>query len=252
MLFRWADGGNFRDLWKEHKRPELNYPRICWMAQQVYGLAHALDAIHNTKVTVSDVEAVQSSPLSAGFPQQSFESDHDSAAEDNEGSGYYGQHGNLRPEKVLWFKQDTSHHEFGILKLSGLGITALDRALTRGVAENGHFQTYWAPELLIEDSLSRPFDIWSLGCIFLEFLTWILLGIDGIDAFYERRLQDGAYPNPKVVLDNFFVLYRDDEAIFKARVKPSVSKVSSPLIYLRPSPDQTATVVYHSEGAATV
>lgn len=254
LLFRWADGGNLRDLWTEHtKRPDLNYSRICWMAQQVHGLAHALDGIHNTKMTVSEVEAVQKSPLSPEFPQQSFDFGPIPTTEDNEGRDY-GRHGDIKPENVLWFRQDTSHHEFGILKLSDFGLTTFHRALTRGLkaAEVRVTNTYSAPEREIEESLSRPFDVWSLGCIFLEFVTWILLGSKYIKAFQDARLKDGGGPNPNFSLDNFFTVFRDDEARLKAGVKPSVSKVSSSFNDLRQSPDHMDIVDNQLEEATKV
>lgn len=254
LLLRWADGGNLRDLWTAHDtRPELNYPRICWMAQQVHGLADALDGIHSTRLTALGAEAVQTFPLSPGFPHQSFDSGPIPATQDEEGI-HYGAHGDIKPENVLWFRQDTTIHEFGILKLSDFGLTTFHRGLARGLkaAEVRVTNTYSAPEREIEESIFQPFDMWSLGCIFLELVTWILLGSKHIKAFQDARLQDGGGLNPSFSLDNFFTVFRDNEAGLKAGVKPSVSKVSSPLNRLRPNPDHMVTVDHQLEEATTV
>lgn len=83
-------------------------------------------------------------------------------------------------------------------------------------------------------------------------MTWILLGSKYIKAFQDARLKDGGGPNPSFSLDNFFTVFRDDEARLKAGVKQSVSKVSSPVNDLRPSPDHMVTVDHHFEKAPKV
>lgn len=201
------------------------------MAQQFYGLAHGLDGIHNTRMTAAEVEAVQNSPLSPDLVQQPFESAQFLRVPENDEGKDYGRHGDIKPENVLWFKNGSGHHEFGILKLSDFGLTTFHRALTTGVkVEDVRVtNTYSAPEREIDETLSRPFDVWSLGCIYLEFVTWILLGSKNITKFADLRLQDGGDRSPRFSLDNFFTVFRhEDEAKYRARLKPSVSRVSSP------------------------
>lgn len=36
--------------------------------------------------------------------------------------------------------------------------------------------------------VTREYDIWSLGCLFLEFITWIVHGYTGVEEFEEVRL----------------------------------------------------------------
>lgn len=220
------------------------------MAKQFYGLAHGLDGIHNTKMTVSEVDQI--SPISPTLAQQLVDSGQSSLPED-EGKDY-GRHGDIKPENVLWFKQDTRNHDLGILKLSDFGLTTFHRALTTGVkAEDVRVtNTYSAPEREIEETLSRPFDVWSLGCIFLEFVTWILLGSKGITAFGDSRFQDGGDRNPRFSLDNFFTVLRDEEAKYQAKVKPSVSKVSNPLDWNGADTDHTVLVDHRLEEATGV
>jgi serine/threonine protein kinase len=87
--------------------------------------------------------------------------------------------------------------------------------------------TYSAPEREIEETLSHPFDVWSLGCIILEFVTWILLGSKGLATFEERRQLDGGSRSPKFSLDNFFTIFHNEnEQQDQAKVKPSVELVS--------------------------
>lgn len=50
---------------------------------------------------------------------------------------------------------------------------------------------YEAPEAITNMNLrvgrSRRYDIWSMGCIILEFVIWLLYGWEGLEAFYEQR-----------------------------------------------------------------
>lgn len=232
LLFRWADGGNLRNLWENNPTPNITHSWICWVAQQLHGLAHGLDGIHNTKLTQSEVAAVQpalqDSPISPDFPQQLSPTVNSLAPEDDEGKDY-GRHGDIKPENILWFKQDKNYPKFGILKLSDFGLTTFHRAWTTAVnvEEVRVTHTYSAPEREIEETLSRPFDVWSLGCIILEFVTWILLGSKGLATFEERRQADWGIRSPKFRLDNFFAIYHNEkEQQDQAKVKPSVELVS--------------------------
>lgn len=214
------------------------------MAQQFYGLAHGLDGIHNTKMTAAEVEAVQSFPLSPGIAQQPFESDPFRVREDEEGKDY-GRHGDIKPENILWFKKDSDRPEFGILKLSDFGLVTFHRALATGekVEDVRVTNTYSAPEREVEETLSQSFDVWSLGCIFLEFVTWLLLGSKAITKFADMRLMDGGDRSPRFSLDNFFIVFRqDDEERYRAGVKPSVTRVSSVLNNLRTDTNFAITV----------
>ncbi|KAG8162572.1 hypothetical protein KVR01_008337 [Diaporthe batatas] len=170
------------------------------------------------------VEAVHNSPLSPDTPQQPSTTVYNFVPEDDEGKDY-GRHGDIKPENILWFKDDKSHPGFGILKLSDFGLTTFHRAWTTAVnvEEVRVTHTYSAPEQQTEETLSRPFDVWSLGCIMLEFVTWILLGSEGLTKFEDKRHLDGGLGSPKFSLDNFFtVFHREHAPKALAKVKPSV------------------------------
>lgn len=54
--------------------------------------------------------------------------------------------------------------------------------------------------------MSRSYDIWSLGCLYLEFITWLLKGSAEIDGFSDFRGQDAS---TGINDDNFFTITRD-------------------------------------------
>lgn len=81
--------------------------------------------------------------------------------------------------------------------------------------------TYRAPECDLNEDISPSWDIWSLGCVYLEFLTWYLESWDAFDIFSkQRRKQDSARP---VLEDKYFIL--DRRAKFRAKLKTSVTRV---------------------------
>ncbi|KUI62680.1 hypothetical protein VP1G_09783 [Cytospora mali] len=67
--------------------------------------------------------------------------------------------------------------------------------------------------------------MWSLGCMFLEFVTWILVGAKGLDAFGDQRHKDGGSRDSRFSVDNFFRNIKEEEQI-RAQVKPSVLNVT--------------------------
>ncbi|ROV89857.1 hypothetical protein VMCG_09505 [Cytospora schulzeri] len=220
LLFRWADGGNLDELWRQqHPRPAFTYKWVCWLAQQCQGLAYGLEGVHNTNMTAEDAGAFSSlgtPPTSAHIVGSG------PSVEDNDGKDY-GRHGDIKPQNILWFKQDDNSFDLGNLKLSDFGLTDFHRALTTKVDPKGvrATPTYSAPERETDEKLSRPFDIWSLGCIFLEFVTWLLRSVEGLDEFTSERSRDGGSRDPRFSLDNFYRIIREQEQT-RAEVKPSV------------------------------
>jgi serine/threonine protein kinase len=90
------------------------------------------------------------------------------------------RHGDLKPENILRFTNEGSR---GILLIADMGLAKFHIVATRqrdakSSTSEATFR-YAPPE--IEDNrfdkpLSRAYDIWSMGCIYLEFLIWILGG----------------------------------------------------------------------------
>jgi serine/threonine protein kinase len=113
------------------------------------------------------------------------------ASED--GMRRYGRHGDIKPENILWFdKVDKKFDDCqqGFLVIADFGLTDLHRRGTRSdipaLLISGT-PTYEPPELQLNGTISRAYDIWSLGCTFLEFITWLVCGWDVLDQFPEAR-----------------------------------------------------------------
>ncbi|KAG9228280.1 hypothetical protein BJ875DRAFT_490028 [Amylocarpus encephaloides] len=156
FVFPWAEHGNLRQFWQQ-KTPRMHdNSYMKWIFVQLVGLADAIYTLHH-------------------------EGDRSC------------RHGDLKPENVLCFNSSRSTVERDqtscILVISDVGLSKNhDRSTEiRSKSRNttGETVTYAAPEtaLFPERPTSRRYDIWSLGCLYLEFVIWILYGIEGLNRF---------------------------------------------------------------------
>jgi serine/threonine protein kinase len=178
------------------------------MSRQIVGLAKALHSIHHLNVDESNVEE-----LSA----------HDRLKT-------HGRHGDLKPENILWFKEHEANPKdsraYGILKVSDLGSADFHGPLSKSVRisnMNGFTDTYKAPEFDMGARVSPRYDIWSLGCVLMQFIVWYLDGAIGVAEFSERRKWES---DRAIRADDFFNIYSDKNTI-TTRAKPSVLEVSA-------------------------
>lgn len=151
----------------------------------------------------------------------------------------YGRHGDIKPKNILWFSRYGERKDHMVI--SDLGLTRYHSKFTRSKVTpsnvDGFTEAYRPPEMDIPGrQICRKFDIWSLGCVFLEFCVWYLEGADGIDKFeYARQDEDISsiqnFREPKF----FNIMEKDDEGNTippRAEVKHSVTKVG-PILLVR-------------------
>lgn len=97
------------------------------------------------------------------------------------------RHGDLKPDNILHFKDEE------ILIIADVGISKFHREVTKIRTSKtntpGTTRSYEAPEAQPdnEDPRSRVYDMWSMGCIFLEFVVWLLYGYRGVRSFRRSR-----------------------------------------------------------------
>lgn len=140
FIFPWADGGNLREFWASHDCTLPDTQTMYWAVSQMRGLADALTELHNCNT----------------------------------------RHGDLKPENILRFSEDTSPGH-GRLVIADMGLAKVHTNTTRSRQFPTRTVTgtarYEAPEAFLPDqSRSRVYDVWGLGCIIFEFATWILQG----------------------------------------------------------------------------
>ncbi|KAK3362558.1 hypothetical protein B0T25DRAFT_8696 [Lasiosphaeria hispida] len=173
LLFPWADG-SLSTFWQSTSMEPTSIKRSLefgrWMASQCHGIAEGLEAIHSYK----------------------------------RGDNRYGRHGDLKPENILWYKSgsnsSSSSDKLGRLVISDFGLAefpSTDETTKKPRKERGATLAYAPPEFnRLESDSSMSYDIWSLGCIYLEFVTWLVSGWKGVRSFYQERLKDGWGPGP--------------------------------------------------------
>ncbi|RSL50760.1 hypothetical protein CEP53_008699 [Fusarium sp. AF-6] len=120
----------------------------------------------------------------------------------------YGRHGDIKPENILWFNDGTKG---GTLKITDFVLTKFHTWDIRSS------RCYRPPEVELGDGLIRPsYDIWSMGCLYLEFLAWLLGGCSLVSEMAVAR-QDGEGEN--FLGDNPY--YNINDARTEAMIEPT-------------------------------
>lgn len=173
FMFPWAKGGNLRNFWKEQpslSTASLNFSEnycsdyIKWFFEQLLGLSGAIDRLHNP----------------ANQPDGSC------------------RHGNLKPENILCFCiPEAGDLPVNIkLVIADTRISGTDRKLMYMLAGSGlPINTYGAPEAVSASDYAKSlrYDIWSIGCLYLEFLIWMLYGNGSLEKFHDDIKRDQPY-----------------------------------------------------------
>ena len=213
FLFAYANH-NLKSYWEKY---ELNWKAkedVFWVLQQLLGLASALHVIHEFR-TAHKLESDYTNPeISRRRPAFEFQIKVD------ENEEYFGRHGDLKPENILWFKEG----ERGILQITDLGLGRFHRMESRSREDPnsvGGSPTYMPPELVLKIKVSRAYDMWSFGCIFLQFVTWMLEGNAGIQKFADKRM---AIADDGIEDDLFFTIRTDSSFRKFATVRPAVTQ----------------------------
>lgn len=128
------------------------------------------------------------------------------------------RHGDLKPENILHFLETGSN---GILRVADVGLARfhLDDTRNRNQPTNTMTGTvrYEPPEFGLTEQISRLYDVWSLGCVFLEFLIWVLYGNSKLRDFNRASIEEKFWS-------------KDDEGYHQHReVKRWISRMSKDL-----------------------
>ncbi|KAK8034542.1 hypothetical protein PG993_009537 [Apiospora rasikravindrae] len=184
LLFPWAYGGTLENLWGK-SQPKPAYAGPQWVAQQAQGLVDGLFRVHHVKSNQTGMKTGKG--IGAIL---------DNNQEDDK---IFGRHGDIKRDNVLVFLSEQRGEE-GVLKLSDFGLTVFHSTMSRSADRPGSMRpcglTYRAPEAEADrpdNRLSPRYDIWCLGCLYLDMVTWLLLGPEGIDEFSDNRSREKGY-----------------------------------------------------------
>jgi serine/threonine protein kinase len=160
MMFPWADGGNLYEFWYRKDPPTESRLVLSWIRREIAGLLGALVLLHNLNCC----------------------------------------HGDLKPDNILVFAESADSGDkfgwrleiadFGIARIHELATNSRDQD-TKPVSGAPRYEPPEANKNYCNSfgPWSRRYDVWSMGCIFLEFIVWISQGKDQLEKF-NRKLGD--------------------------------------------------------------
>jgi serine/threonine protein kinase len=141
----------------------------------------------------------------------------------------YGRHGDIKPANVLLFNDPNEHDNIGTLKLTDFGLAEFSALHSRSYKPKSKVATspsYRPPECDLHNGvIGRSYDIWTLGCLYLEFITWLLGGWELIEEFTEKRAAfDPMWHD--IPTDTFFEIVKcSATGTPGAMIKPAVTNV---------------------------
>jgi hypothetical protein len=222
LIFPWA-GADLLGYWKTvNSIPSQDKETSMWLATQCHGLADALSRIHRYDTLSATLlhptsfarnGLTETGRTTSGNPLKLF-----------------GRHGDIKPNNILWFPEQNGRH--GILKIADFGsvhFSTRDSVSSKDRNPIPNSATYQPPEWDLDDvrMLRSSYDIWTLGCVYLEFITWFLGGYELlVDFAAKRQAADWRWWDiPEIQTDTFFTIEKDQWGSKKAKVKDPVLQV---------------------------
>jgi hypothetical protein len=198
FIFPWAES-DLLTYWRSEPDERNPGATLRWLAGQCLGLAKGLQSIHNMDA----------------------------------------RHGDIKPQNILCFPGgiETVFGSPGVtLAIADFGLARWHNDKSRSTKPQKLYGTwtYSPPECAITDGcISDSWDIWSLGCLWLEFVTWYLLGSDrALEAFADARTQV-SHLGPGILDDCFFTVQEQEGtgSPIQYNLRPAVKNVSDKLEY---------------------
>jgi serine/threonine protein kinase len=206
------------------------HEHVCWFFQQCLGILSTLNSLHNLH-----------SSYTAQIGKQILR------CIVNE---RHGRHSDIKPKNILWFKNYRQQRDHLVIADLGLAEfhTTQSKSQSPWAGVGGYTQTYKAPESEVDGYIGPRYDIWALGCVFLEHAS-VFLRRDSkcIEEFSDKRLkEEQELPRQQnYSSDTFYYLENDDDGnadfrtpyqgLRQAKVKGTVTKVSWRLDTMVPS-----------------
>ncbi|KAK0651144.1 kinase-like domain-containing protein [Cercophora newfieldiana] len=190
VIFPLASGGDLHAYWQsrgdQHRTPDL----VRWSLEQMLGLATAVRDLHTT-----------------------FE------------DGSNCRHGDLKPLNILVFEEDGTCRlviaDLGIAKVHSDPTAVRTQKATETLATTRAYEAPEAHKKCRGHNLPRPraYDVWSLGCILLEFTIWLLFDMRAVESFASRRPDTWTESRP----GGFYALEEDGSPVVSEVVDTAIA-----------------------------
>jgi serine/threonine protein kinase len=218
LLFHWAES-DLLAFWA-HVPPgdPLKVDNLSWMIGQCRGIANGVLRIHEYQYSQKKDNVSNAGPQSHTGPRP---------------DQVFGRHTDIKPENFLLYRKRGDPDDRGTIKLTDFGLCEFHGAVTRSRINKSRIvaitPTYRPPECDMDHGLiSRSFDIWSLGCVYLEFITWYLGGWKFLSKFANSRKAKDIHGHNADQFFEILTLGDPNNNKFAAGVKKEVVNVSSP------------------------
>jgi serine/threonine protein kinase len=211
MLFPKAEC-SLKELLQQ-SAPSASVHTFRQLIQQLINLTEALDSIHNMRSPLAGAQT-----FATEDPHQPENQNLAVPLDRLQIRRQTGYHHDLKPANILVFPGGNwTINDFGTARIH----EAVANSSYRTPNMNGGDSTYAPPDHQSKGQSSRPYDIWSLGCIFLEILIWIFSSGSGhtLKDFSSSRLYDIGGGTPA------FWYIRDG----KPKLRPSVKRAFADL-----------------------
>ncbi|RYC61452.1 hypothetical protein CHU98_g4761 [Xylaria longipes] len=174
FIFPYADDGNLEEFWKTYSSIEpTTWYSPQWLLGECLGIAESLAAIHQPTVTT------EHGTQHIWVPRL---------------------HADIKPRNILCFGTIKEGHRSFTLKLADFGVSReVNGNSTLEVGHVTHTRTYRPPEYDLEEIVNLNYDVWCLGCVYLEFLIWAVLGWSEVDNFGRTRMNETDDPHTSAV-----------------------------------------------------
>ncbi len=171
MLFPLADG-DLHHFFISSPPPIIPPEVGTWLVEQMLGICDALKYVH----------------------------EHVSSDGVNQLTRRIGFHHDLKPANIPLFRSDKANRaiwktaDFGSGAVKHLSLDSNEELYNRKASTGD--PVYSAPEYVVEGRVSRPKDIWSLGCIFFEVLVWVFTPNTGAVGLFREARDEFRKDNP--------------------------------------------------------
>ncbi|KAL9119692.1 MAG: hypothetical protein Q9187_003751 [Circinaria calcarea] len=209
MLFPYAQC-NLREYMKQTCFDAQNKERLLWFLEQLLGLAHALHHLHNFVDTRS---ATSPSTLVAPSPEVRKS----------------GWHHDIKPENILHYRDVAAKYGSFCIADFGSGKVHTYRSGSVNTRSPNGTLTYEPPEAKCEGATSRPYDVWSLGCVFLELVIWAVFNNEAVEGFAAERVAR-RYPESRTDAfedDAFWQMTEDNRPFLRDAVNHRIEELKS-------------------------